>query len=304
MHLSARMPRTPAIAFFLLLACGTSAGPSRTTTEQALGALRVVFWNVHDLFDEVDDPGKGDTVLTHAEVEAKLAAVGTVLARLDGDLLVLAEVENRALLSRLAEGPLRGRDYEAWLEEGFDPRGIDVGLLSRAPVSRYVSHLGDGAPGGKPIFARDLAEVHLATAPPVVVLAAHLASRVDPNAEPRRAQQAKRLAEVTRALLGGAERPVVLAIGDFNDLPGAPALSTLLGDPATLDLGASLPEASGWTWSGKGAHERIDYALLPVREAMRLASFRVESGADVATASDHRPLVVDLWLGETAASAP
>jgi endonuclease/exonuclease/phosphatase family metal-dependent hydrolase len=181
--------------------------------------------------------------------------------------------------------------------EGFDPRGIDVGVLSRLPVLRWVSHLDDRAAGGEPLFARDLAEVHLdAGAGELVLVAAHLVSRLDPANDERRREQAARARAVVDALARGPAAPVVVLAGDLNDLAGSAALAPLLSDGALVDLGAGASAEEGWTWSGGGRRERIDYALVPRSEAPAAVAVRVIGGADVAAASDHRPLVVDLWL--------
>jgi len=286
----------------LALALVACAPPGERATPAAPSSLRVLTWNVHDLFDEIDRtvaPGDMDTVPTPDEVEAKLARVGRVLARLDADVLVLQEIENLPLLERLAAGPLAGGGYQAFLCDGFDPRGIDIGILARVPVASWKSHLEDRARDGRRLWSRDLVEIHLDLgegARPVVVLANHLVSRLDPADDARRLEQAARVREVADALRDGAERPIVLVTGDLNDVPGSPALAPLLGDGALADLGARLAGADGWTWSGGGARERIDYALLPRADATLVTRVAVASGLDVTEASDHRPLTVDLWL--------
>jgi endonuclease/exonuclease/phosphatase family metal-dependent hydrolase len=238
-------------------------------------------------------------VLSPGEVEAKIARVGDVLSRLDADVYVLQEVEHLGLLERLVQGPLAGRGYRAALREGFDPRGIDVGVLSRAPVE-WVSHLEDRAPDGEPLWARDLAELHLETATrPVVILGAHFVSRLDPGEEGRRILQARRASELARHLRATPERPLVLVVGDLNDVPGSHTLRQLLGDGALLDLGASLPETESWTWSGS-ARERIDYALLPREDGEVVTRVEVVGEPGIAATSDHRPLLVDLWLDREA----
>jgi endonuclease/exonuclease/phosphatase family metal-dependent hydrolase len=263
--------------------------------------LRVVTWNVHDLFDEVDDtvaPGDADTVLAPAEVEAKIARVGAVLGPLDADVYVLQEVENLALLERLAEEALPGRGYRAALREGFDPRGIDIGVLARAPLDvSWVSHLDDRTPGGGRLWARDLAELHLDVAGRhVVILAGHFVSRLDPSEDGRRLMQARRTRELADQLRAAEASPLVLVVGDLNDVPGSEALRPLLGDGALADLGAALPAADSWTWSGGGARERIDYALLPREDERLVTRVEVAAGPGIAAASDHRPVLVDLWL--------
>jgi endonuclease/exonuclease/phosphatase family metal-dependent hydrolase len=281
----------------VLLACAPP--PALREPRPGTSTLRVVTWNVHDLFDEVDDtvpPGDADTVVSAAAVDAKLVRVGEVLGRLDADVCVLQEVENLGLLQRLAEGPLAGRGYRAALREGFDPRGIDVGVLSRVPVE-WVSHLDDRAPGGGLLWARDLAELHLGLADrPIVILGGHLVSRLDPSEDHRRLLQAGRVRELADRLRATAPRPLVLVVGDLNDVPGSAALQPLLGDGALWDLGATLPEADSWTWSGGGARERIDYALLPREDRAFVTRVEVVGGPEIARASDHRPLLVDLWL--------
>ncbi len=285
----------------LLVGCLACAAPPPASdgVSSAPRSLRVVSWNVHDLFDEIDrtsPPGELDTVLTPAEVEAKLARIGAVLIRLDADVVLLQEVENLPLLERLAAGPLGGAGYRAFLHEGFDPRGIDLGLLARVPVESVLGHLDDRAPSGAYLWARDPLEVHLATGSrPVALLGAHLVSRLQP-ADDRRRLQAARLRELADGLAAGPSRPLVMVLGDLNDLPDSAALAPLLGDGRLLDLGAALAPAAAWTWSGGGALERIDYALVPLCERAFVSRFAVEEGPDVAAASDHRPMVVDLWL--------
>lgn len=287
------MPRLLALGL-ALVACAPPAAPAPPTS-----ALRVVTWNVHDLFDEVDDaepPGDADTVLAPADVAAKLARVGGVLLRLDADVYVLQEVENVGLLERLAAGPLAGLGFRAFLQEGFDPRGIDVGVLSRVPVA-WVTHLDDRTPGGGRLWARDLAELHLQVgARPLVILGGHFVSRLDPSEDSRRELQARRARELADDLRADPARPVVLVMGDLNDLPGSAALRPLLEDGTLFDLGGTLPEAEGWTWSGGGARERIDYALLPREDEETVTRVEVVAGPDIAAASDHRPVLVDLWL--------
>jgi endonuclease/exonuclease/phosphatase family metal-dependent hydrolase len=289
----------------LLLACALLAGcgavpPAAPRT--AASALRVATWNVHDLFDEVDrtaPPGDRDTVLPNAEVEAKLERVARVLARADADVVVLEEVEDEPLLARLAAtGPLAARGYAAHLRDGFDPRGIDVGVLARVAVGGYVHHLEDRAPDGGHLFSRDCVEVHLDVGGrPVVLLGNHLVSRLDPAADPRRRAQAAAVRAIADALSAADPAALVVVLGDLNDLPGSAALAPLLGDGAVVDLGAALPPAEAWTWSGGGERERIDYVLVPRGAAPAVAGVAVLGGEDVAAASDHRPLVVDLWTG-------
>jgi endonuclease/exonuclease/phosphatase family metal-dependent hydrolase len=287
-------------ALATLAACAQPASPDPVVGERA-GVIRLVTWNVHDLFDTLDRevaPGALDEVPGPAALERKLAAIGRVLAGADADVILLQEVENQALLEQLAAEAFPAGGYRAFLREGNDPRGIDVGVLSRLPFSPGPTHLQERDRAASPLWSRELLELHLATAPrPVVVLNAHLVSRLDPRADGRRTEQARRVREVADDLARSAMAPRVVVAGDLNDLPSSPALSPLLGDGVFVDVGAALPASVGWTWSDGSTGERIDYVLVPCR-GVRPTRVTVLGGEDVRAASDHRPLVVDLWLRE------
>ncbi len=133
-------------------------------------------FNVENLFDNVDDPGKDDhTYLSLADknnpqhiarcetivverwrndclqldwsddvITIKLEAIADVIRQVDGgaDIIAFQEVENRAILERLRSEYLDGLGYApAILIEGQDQRGIDVALLSKLPaVGEPVLH--------------------------------------------------------------------------------------------------------------------------------------------------------------------
>ena len=289
------MARAPVCALALALCC---APPSEEVPAGGGALVRVATWNVHDLFDEADrlvPPGAADEVPSPAEVEEKLARLAAVITRLDADVVFLQEVEGAALLARLAE---RTGHAESRLVEGADPRGIDVAVLSHLPVLSYVSHLGDAGAGGEPLWSRDCVEVHAAAgATRLVVVGTHLVSRLsDPRGE-RRIEQAARLREIADAVEASQPGAVVLAGGDLNDEPGSAPLEELLGGGAWTDLVASLRPDDAWTWSSGGAgRARLDYLLLARADGGALLRAFVASGDDVTAASDHRPVVADLWI--------
>lgn len=277
-----------------LLACEPL--PHSTAPDASPPALvRIATWNVHDLFDAEDrllPPGERDTVTSPAEVEAKLERVATVLARLDADLVLLQEVENLALLERLAA---RAGYPEARLVEGGDPRGIDVAALSRLPVEAYVSHRDDRDEDGGPLWPRDCVEVHVrAAGRRVVALGSHFSSPLSDDGT-RRARQAARMRALADGIAGG-EGALVIAGGDLNDGPAAEALAPLLGDGRWTGPAAALPPELAWTWSGGGARRILDHLLVPARDGGAVVRSSVEGGADVAAASDHRPVVLDVWI--------
>ena len=285
-------PLLAALSLFLL-AC-EPLPPSRATPRPGAARIRVATWNVHDLFDAEDrllPPGEDDTVPSPAEVEAKLDRVAAVLVRLDADLVLLQEVENLPLLERLAA---RAGYPEARLVEGDDPRGIDVAALSRLSIRDYVSHREDRDLEGGPLWPRDCVEVHAEVAGRrVVAVGSHFSSPLSDDGA-RRARQAARMRALADGLAPGAA--LVLAGGDLNDPPTAPSLAALLGDGAWIGPAAAPPLEAAWTWSGGGAREILDHLLVPRADGAAVVRSAVEGGPDVSAASDHRPVVLDLWI--------
>ena len=136
--------------------------------------------------------GRGDWVgwidLKRKEVNDR-AVVNTarVIAAVDADIIALCEIEDRPGLVKFHDNVLRpifdktnrkGYPY-ALLIDGNDGRGIDVGILSRHPISDISTHVFD-LPGSPPIFARDCCEffVDVPNLPGrLIVMVNHFSSR-------------------------------------------------------------------------------------------------------------------------------
>lgn len=273
----------------LLLLVGACSAP--VPPEAAPGPtrrLRLMTWNVHNLFDSVDDPYEDD-VLTPGQLEAKLDLLARVLQQADADLVALQEVENSKLLRQLAS-----RSAYPWmiLEEGNDTvRGIDVGFLSRVRPDGHLSHAGDPLPevaGAPPDyrFSRDCLEVHL---DPVVILVNHFKSQAGGGRE----SDAKRRAQAERVEAIAAGHRYVAVVGDLNASPESWSLEPLLGG-GLVDVFGGRRLADRATWLQGKRRSVLDYVLLSPDLARGVVDARVLGGPDVAAASDHRPVVVDL----------
>jgi endonuclease/exonuclease/phosphatase family metal-dependent hydrolase len=162
---------TPQRAGCLLVAVCALAACVKAPAEPAPASVTIMTFNVENLFDMVDAPGKNDaTYLPRSEkasaehiaacreidvrawrkdcleldwnaeaVDYKLAVVAEVILQVgDGrgpDIVALQEVENRDILERLRNKYLEPAGYgPSILIEGQDLRGIDVAFLSRLPV--------------------------------------------------------------------------------------------------------------------------------------------------------------------------
>lgn len=89
-----------------------------------------------------------------------------------------------------------------------------------------------------------------------------------------------------------ADVPVIVA-GDINDVPGSACWRQL--ETRGEDVWAKAGRGDGATFSAKHPNKRIDAVFADRR--LRVVSAQVIATADVARASDHRPLLVELDLG-------
>lgn len=278
-------------ALFVCLGLAWQAWPEQ-------GRVRIATWNLHNLFDEHDDPN-GDEVLTPAQVEARLQSLSAAFRQLDADMLGVQEVENLPLLQRLA----RSADYRyAVLVEGNDhQRGIDVGFLSRTKVTGYRTHKDDTLPyvEGTELnsrFSRDCLEVHLPVGGGMIVLVNHFKAKLGKqrSSTAKRRAQAQRVAALVRELEARHRGHGIAVIGDLNDGPESWALEPLiLGELA--DPFASLPLAARYTLKHRGQQTVLDHILLNPALHRRLirGSARAYHGAEYRRCSDHFPLSLD-----------
>lgn len=157
----------------ILSACSKPAVKTAPTAENFPPAsVTIMTFNVENLFDTSDDPGRNDFTYLPLEakqsdqhktacgrikvehwrkqcldwdwsdeiVDRKLGAVASAILQVDDgrgpDIVALQEVENIAILERLRTDYLGNADYHpAILIEGHDIRGIDVAFLSRLPLA-------------------------------------------------------------------------------------------------------------------------------------------------------------------------
>jgi len=151
-----------------MLAAAACSQPPVATTH----SVTIMTFNVENLFDNIDDPGKDDrdylplsqkqdpehkAACAAVEVESwrnrclnidwtdaiiakKLEVIAQAILQVDGgrgpDIIALQEVENIAILERLRTEYLAAANYlPGVLIEGRDTRGIDVAFLTRLPLA-------------------------------------------------------------------------------------------------------------------------------------------------------------------------
>ena len=241
------LPLSTLLLFFLSMPTAGASSPA-VTSSAAQNALRVMFYNVENLFDTTHETGKNDwdfVPLSHpgkkagcARVQSeyyrkrcfetdwneqklaiKLAQISKVVLQ-EGrpDILGLCEVENALVLKQLAAQ----LGYSHYLiTKGNDPRGIDVALLYNGNDKRftYQQHrtyrLRTGRHLQKP--TRDMLEVEFRLAhgnERLVVYVMHWPSQRAPSQA--RMAAARRAVELIRNQQQRDQRVNIIAMGDFN----------------------------------------------------------------------------------------
>ncbi|GKQ36373.1 endonuclease/exonuclease/phosphatase family protein [Streptomyces sp. A012304] len=241
---------------------------------------------------------------------------GRVVSEVDADILLAVEVEDRLTLERfntqVLAGALGRRPYPySLLIDGNDPRGIDVGIFSRHPITSVRSHLFDTDPE-KPdrrLFSRDCPEFEIqVNGTSLVILGNHLKSKFRDEPDLRLAQ-AKRVAEIYRAAL--ERSPHVVVAGDLNDTPESAPVAELRDtgarDVMTHRSYRGLPGTHG---TCRTEREKLDYLMLAPSlwdevqhvglETRGIFADGIKSFDEVKSkltaASDHAALFVDLDL--------
>ncbi|HSD66287.1 MAG TPA: endonuclease/exonuclease/phosphatase family protein, partial [Vicinamibacteria bacterium] len=221
---------------------------ARAVPEPAADEVTVASFNLLRFFDDVNDPAIGEPVLTSAAFAGRLQKASLVIREVlrSPDILGVQEAEGlpalQALAARLDADTVAGGGadpgYEAYLVEGNDVGGIDVGFLVKSARVAVVDVAQEGRDEtfvnpitGAPELLNDRPPLVLRarfTSPggfpfPLTVIVNHLRSLSgvdDPAEGPRvrakRRAQAEYLAGLIQArqLDDPAER--IVAVGDFN----------------------------------------------------------------------------------------
>lgn len=271
--------------------------------EAGPGELTAATFNVENLFDDVDDPGKQDTEgsyfpRTRADYEAFVGHRARAIAdQLRWpDIVSIEEVEKLPVLRDLAAHPLLapGR-YDAVLIEGPDPRGIDVGVLydravfalrsveqrqkcmtaaeaGPAAIAGEACALpgdGPGAASGVPIFARPPLVVRLAlrdTDARLTVIANHFKSKggaSEAETMQTRLLQARHVAALVAELGAADPTAPVFVMGDLNEFEDGPPIQELVGDGRLTLLHDRVPAEVNYTYIFNGVAQNLDYILVP-----------------------------------------
>lgn len=210
--------------------------------------LTVVFYNVENLFDIINNQGARDGEFTPAgenkwtteRYNKKLNDIAKVLSSVNKnelpEIIGLCEIENRTVLNDLLKTEsLKKGKYEVAHFESPDYRGIDCALLFRPDEFRLISKtpVPVSFPDDPEYSTRDILYVKGETLNKEIwhVFVNHWPSRTSglQQSEKKRITTAQILKAVTDSLQKADSKGNILIMGDMNDEPSNKSLSFVLG---------------------------------------------------------------------------
>lgn len=247
------------LLLFLSFSVRTEAAPPARAD-----SLTVVFWNLENLFDADASNGgeefspSGEKGWTEGRFEAKVSAVGTALSEIRNelgalpDVIAVCEIENRGVMQALADSPFFLRaGYDFVHFESPDRRGIDTGLFYRR--ERLSLLRGEALPV-KGLRTRDILLCEFKGG--FAVLVNHHPSK---RGGAQHSEASRMRAVSTLAAACEACGKSVLAVGDFNDTPEAPAFEAL-EKAGMRNLSLLLAAAGNGTYKWDGKWSMLDQA--------------------------------------------
>lgn len=210
------------------------------------GALRIMFYNVENLFDTENEPGKNDDEFTPEGTRywttyrlwQKLVSIYKVIAAAGSwdapEVIGLCEVENRFVLEALRDQtPLRNIPYKIIHRHSPDARGIDVALMYRSDKitiidSAFFTIVFPNDPGVK---TREILYVcGVSMSDTLHFFVNHWPSRLGgASAEQNRNHSGMVLRTKVDSLFMLNRNAKIIIMGDFNDEPVDRSLTEGLG---------------------------------------------------------------------------
>jgi endonuclease/exonuclease/phosphatase family metal-dependent hydrolase len=214
----------------------------------AQSPFRVMFYNVENFFDTDDDPltadeeflPSGNRRWTTGRYYNKLQQIAKVISAAgEWDTPALAglcEVENDTVLTHLLRRtPLRNQHYHYCITKGSDVRGINTALLYQRDKFKYIEDrsipVRHHSAAARP--TRNILHVsgEIITGDTLDVFVCHFPSRYggEKESEARRMDAVHTLRRQCDSLMLIRKNPLILLMGDFNDLPDSESMRAVAG---------------------------------------------------------------------------
>ncbi|MEZ4646622.1 MAG: lamin tail domain-containing protein [Chloroflexota bacterium] len=276
--------------------------------------LRIATFNTENFFDNSDPHPSSPPLPTRDEYEHKLAKLADAIVHMGAPQIIgLQEVENIDVLADLAATEaLASFNYQPYLIEGYDSRGIDVGYLVRTDVVTISGFTAYPEPNG------------LMSRPPLVITATvqgpsgpltfyvlnnHFLSLSagEEATEATRTAQAAWNVTIMDEIRAAHPDALFVVMGDLNSFYETPPLTTLQASGLHHVYEFLPDEERPYTYIFEGATQTLDHILLSPElfdavtavTALHIdANYPLPSTDDASAkhVSDHDPLIVSIEL--------
>ena len=240
-------------SLFFILDCGTVAlaqtekpandqttrtGRNADDVRRGDNGIRLMFYNVENLFDVVNDSLTADDEYTpsgmrgwsYSRMQRKINNISKVVIKVGGweapEIIGLAEIENRYVLTDLVmDSPLKNFGYRIIHHDSPDPRGIDVAMLYRPEKFRplVTNFIGIHFPFDPGARTRDILFVQgvVLKRDTVDIFVNHWPSRFGGYQEtiPKRNYVAGILRHCIDSIMTAKPLAKIIVMGDLNDEP-------------------------------------------------------------------------------------
>lgn len=291
-----------------------SISPRISPLEPVTGEeFSIATWNVENLFDPLE-PHPADLALPSVEeYQRRLRRAANTIQYMGApDVVALQEVEHVGVLEDLAAlSELSGFGYEAYLLEGTDSRGIDVGFLVRSEKLKVVGmeQMPDPQdPTGRPPLVLELEIQRGSETIQLYIINNHFKSLAEgvEETQPVRIRQADHVINIALRIQEDHPRAEVIIVGDLNSFYTSQPID-LLKQAGWMDVFGSLMKTDRYTYNYQGISQLLDYILVRpefLETLTRLdilhinADFPLPDRDDerVFRASDHDPVVAVFQL--------
>lgn len=240
----------------------------------------VMFYNVENLFDTVDDTARndeeflpdGDRRWTTGRYHKKISAISRAIAAA-GEwelpaLIGLCEVENAQVVMDLAFGDLLSAgQYGIVHRDSPDLRGIDVALMYRKDYFRIaeVRSWIPLRPDNDPFLSRNLLYAKAVMGSDTLhVIVCHFPSRRGGvlATQAAREEMAQLLRLKTDSLLAVAADAAIMVMGDFNAGPDDEIIKNLTCGGLMVNMSGRLASTEKGTYRYQGQWEVIDQIVI------------------------------------------
>lgn len=246
------------LQYFVLFILISSIGFGQSKIETKTHQLTVVFYNVENLFDTIDNKGVIDEEFLPSSpknwnqakyfekldhIAEVMAGISTVTGELP-DVIGLCEIENRGVLEDLIKrGAFTRQGYKVVHEDSKDARGIDVAFLIKSKEIKEISHVAIDIDLKPDTYkTRDILQLNATwnKKEKIAFFVNHWPSRRggEDKSEPKRELAAATLKAATDKYLQANPNGNFVVMGDFNDYPTNKSIVEVLG--ATNDTAANL----------------------------------------------------------------